>query len=86
MLNNMASKAVVWERAEPPQPDIPLAPWGVGPTRVPMMRSSHDTEGKGIGHVTARSRRFAGRCRDRRIRHDGAQDNCRRRSRHGRLR
>jgi hypothetical protein len=34
MLNGMvASKAVVWGSAEPPQPDIPVALWGVGSTR-----------------------------------------------------
>src|SRR5258707_10342022 len=34
MSHSMASKAIVWGRADPPQPDIPLTIWGVGSTRA----------------------------------------------------
>ena len=42
VLNSMASKVVVWESAEPPQPEIPVALWGVASTRA---LRAHQTSG-----------------------------------------
>ena len=63
MSNSMASKAVVWGSAEPPQPDIPVALWGVGSTRA--LRAHWMLAEPGVPYVSSRIQSRTGETKDR---------------------
>ena len=58
----MASKAVVWGRADPPLPDTPLTLWGVGSTRA--LRVHRMLTELGVSYVSYRIQSRTGETMD----------------------